>query len=177
MPSPAITTGTMPWKDLQLHFTLREAAKLAIKARVNSDLKLTTTTDKTIDRLITQAAYLRKEYQLPVGFQTAPFFQVSNDYFVFLTIDTGVLRRVDDLQLAWIKAVLEASKGKYVMAVLGHPFYAIGEYQGNMNPDFRALHELLREYRVPIIMAGDTHDLEYYKEPSQNNDNHTMYHL
>ncbi|MBK8291490.1 MAG: metallophosphoesterase [Flammeovirgaceae bacterium] len=173
--------GNHDWYDalegFAATFYTPEAAKLAIKARVNSDLKLTTTTDKTIDRLITQAAFLRKEYQLPVGFQTAPFFQVSNDYFVFLTIDTGVLRRVDDLQLAWIKAVLEASKGKYVMAVLGHPFYAIGEYQGNMNPDFRALHELLREYKVPIIMAGDTHDLEYYKEPPQNNDNHTMYHF
>ena len=158
-------------------FYTPQAAKLAIEARVRSDLKLTSTTNKTIDGLITQAAYLRKEYRVPVGFQTAPYFQVSNDYFVFLTIDTGVLRRVDDLQLAWIKSVLEASKGKYVMAVLGHPFYAIGEYQGNMNPDFRALHELLRAYKVPLIMAGDTHDLEYYKEPPQNNDGHTMHHF
>ena len=50
------------------------------------------------------------------------------------------------------------------MVLLGHPFYAIGEYQGNMNPDFRAIHDLLRTYKVPLIMAGDTHDLEYYKE-------------
>jgi hypothetical protein len=83
---------------------------------------------------------------------------------------------VDEKQLAWIKAVLEASKGKYVMALLGHPFYAIGEYQGNMNPDFEALHDLLRAYKVPLVMAGDTHDLEYYKELPKG-DGHTMHHF
>ena len=152
-------------------------AKRAIEARVRSDLKFTGTTNKTIERIIRQASILRKEYAVPTGYQSAPFFQVSNDYFVFLTIDTGVLRRVDDLQLAWIKSVLEASKGKFVMALLGHPFYAIGEYQGAMNPDFKALHDLLRAYRVPLVMAGDTHDLEYYKEMPQNNDGHTMHHF
>jgi 3',5'-cyclic AMP phosphodiesterase CpdA len=158
-------------------FYTPEAARLAIEARMQSDLKFTATTDRAVQSLIKQASILRKEYQLPVGYQNAPFFQVSNDYFVFLSIDTGVLRRVDATQLAWIKAVLEASKGKYVMALLGHPFYAIGEYQGNMNPDFKALHDLLRAHKVSLIMAGDTHDLEYYKEMPQNNDGHTMHHF
>ncbi len=157
-------------------FYTPEAARLAIEARMQSDLKFTTTTDKAVRSLINQTSFLKKEYQVPVGYQNAPFFQVSNDYFVFLTIDTGVLRRVDATQLAWIRSVLEASKGKYVMALLGHPFYAIGEYQGDMNPDFKALHDLLREYKVPLVMAGDTHDLEYYKEPPQN-DGHTMHHF
>jgi len=158
-------------------FYTSEAARLAIEARMESDLKFTTTTDNAVRSLISQTSFLKKEYQVPVGYQNAPFFQVSNDYFVFLTIDTGVLRRVDATQLAWIRSVLEASKGKYVMALLGHPFYAIGEYQGDMNPDFKALHDLLREYKVPLIMAGDTHDLEYYKEMPQNNDGHTMHHF
>ena len=158
-------------------FYTPEAAKLAIEARVKSDLKLSGTTQAVIDRIIEQASFLRREYQVPTGHQIAPFFQVSNDHFLLLTIDTGVLRRVDDTQLAWIKAVLEASKGKFVIALLGHPFYAIGEYQGSMNPDFKALHDLLRQYKVPLIMAGDTHDLEYYKEIPQNNDGHTMHHF
>ncbi|MDH4090505.1 MAG: metallophosphoesterase [Cyclobacteriaceae bacterium] len=152
-------------------------AKLAIEARVRSDLKFTGTTEGTIESIIRQASLLRKEYQVPTGYQTAPFFQVSNDYFVLLTVDTGVLRRVDASQLAWIKSVLDASKGKFVMALLGHPFYAIGEYQGNMTPEFEALHELLRAYKVPLVMAGDTHDLEYYKEPPQQGDGHTMHHF
>jgi 3',5'-cyclic AMP phosphodiesterase CpdA len=158
-------------------FFTPEAAKVAIEARVRKDLKLTTTTNEVIKKIINQASYLRKEYEIPVGYQDAPFFQVVNDYFLLLTIDTGVLRRVDAKQLAWIKSVLEASKGKFVMALLGHPFYAIGEYQGNMNPDFKALHDLLRSYKVPLVMAGDTHDLEYYKELPQNGDGHTMYHF
>ena len=154
-----------------------EAAKKAIEARVISDLKVTTRTPKAIESLVSQASYLRKEYQLSTGHQNAPFFQISNDHFVFLSIDTGVRRKMDSIQLAWVKSVLEASKGKYVMVLLGHPFYAIGEYQGNMNPDFRAIHDLLRAYKVPLIMAGDTHDLEYYKELPQNGDGHTMHHF
>jgi hypothetical protein len=153
------------------------AARLAIEARVRSDLKLSSTTTGVIEELVGQASFLRKQYQLPTGYQSTPFFQVSNDYFVLLAIDTGVRRRVDSLQLAWIKSVLEASKGKYVMALLGHPFYAIGEYQGDMNPDFRALHDLLRAYKVPLIMAGDTHDLEYYRELPQEGNGHTMHHF
>ena len=158
-------------------FFAPEAAKKAIEARVISDLKVTTRTPKAIESLVSQASYLRKEYQLSTGHQNAPFFQISNDHFVFLSIDTGVRRKMDSIQLAWVKSVLEASKGKYVMVLLGHPFYAIGEYQGNMNPDFRAIHDLLRAYKVPLIMAGDTHDLEYYKELRQNGDGHTMHHF
>ncbi len=173
--------GNHDWYDaldaFAATFYTPEAARLAIEARVKSDLKLSRTTTEVVDGLVNQASFLRKEYQLPTGYQNAPFFQVSNDYFVFLAIDTGVRRRVDSLQLAWIKSVLEDSKGKYVMALLGHPFFAIGEYQGNMNPDFRTLHDLLRAYKVPLIMAGDTHDLEYYREPPQGSDDHTMHHF
>lgn len=158
-------------------FYTPEAARHAIEARVRSDLKLSSTTTGVIEELVNKASFLRKEYRIRTGYQDAPFFQIANDYFVLLTIDTGVRRRVDSLQLAWIKSVLEASKGKYVMALLGHPLYAIGEYQGDLNPDFRALHELLRAYKVPLVMAGDTHDLEYYKELPQGGDGHTMYHF
>lgn len=173
--------GNHDWYDaldgFAATFFTPDAANLAMEARIRSDLKITTTTSIGIQNLINQASYLRTEYQIPTGYQCAPFFQVSTAGFVFLAIDTGVLRRVDKKQLAWIKAVLEASKGKFVMALLGHPFYAIGEYQGDMNPDFKALHDLLRAYKVSLVMAGDTHDLEYYKELPQNGDGHTMYHF
>ena len=173
--------GNHDWYDalegFAATFFTPEAAVRAMEARIQSDHNLTITNSEDIRDLVQQASYLRKEYKMPVGYQNAPFFQVSNDQFVFLAIDTGVRRKVDDAQLAWLRSVLEASKGKYVMALLGHPFYAIGEYQGNMNPDFRALHDLLREYKVPLVMAGDTHDLEYYRELPQNNDGHTMHHF
>ncbi len=50
------------------------------------------------------------------------------------------------------------------MAILGHPLFAGGRYLGGSDPDFAALHGLLREHDVAIVMAGDTHDLEYYAE-------------
>jgi uncharacterized membrane protein HdeD (DUF308 family)/3',5'-cyclic AMP phosphodiesterase CpdA len=173
--------GNHDWYDALEGFTSTfftpEAATRAMVARIEIDKKLTLTNRSDIDKMVHQAALLKSQYQLPTGYQNAPFFQVSNDYFVFLAIDTGVRRRVDPFQLDWIKSVLEASKGKYVMALIGHPFYATGEYQGDMNPDFKALHELLRSYKVPLIMAGDTHDLEYYREMPQNNDGHVMHHF
>ncbi len=173
--------GNHDWYDALEGFTATfftpEAAVKAMEARIRGDYNLTLTDSEDVQKLVQQASYLKKEYQLPTGYQNAPFFQVSNEHFVLLAIDTGVRRKVDSIQLDWIKSVLEASKDKYVMALLGHPFYAIGEYQGDMNPDFRALHDLLREYKVPLVMAGDTHDLEYYKELPQNNDAHTMHHF
>lgn len=173
--------GNHDWYDalegFAATFFTPDAAVKAMEARIQSERILNATNSEDIKDLVKQASYLRKEYQLPVGYQNAPFFQISNDHFVFLAIDTGVRRKVDEAQLAWIKSVLEASKGKYVMALLGHPFFAIGEYQGDMNPDFRALHQLFRDYKVPLVMAGDTHDLEYYKELPQNKDGHTMHHF
>jgi len=68
--------------------------------------------------------------------------------------------------MSWLKQTLEASKGKFIFALLGHPFYAQGEYQGDMTPEFAELHKLLRDYGATITMGGDTHDLEYYVEPA-----------
>jgi len=173
--------GNHDWYDalegFAANFYRPDIARRAMQARVNGDLHISTTTEKHIDDLIGRAAWLRKEYGVPTGFQQAPYFQVSSGNFVLLCVDTGVMRQVDSTQLAWIRAVLEASKGKFVMALLGHPFYAIGEYQGNMNPEFEKLHELLRQYKIPMVMAGDTHDMEYYVEPAQHGDNHIMHHF
>jgi uncharacterized membrane protein HdeD (DUF308 family) len=153
------------------------AAKKAMYERLKSDLKISSTTPNKIDEMISRTAGYRKEYEVPVGFQKAPYFQVTAGNFVFITIETGVLRQIDSLQLRWLTNVLEASKGKFVMAVLGHPFYAIGEYQGKLNPKFVELHKLLHKYNVPLVMAGDTHDLEYYIEPPKDAETNTMYHF
>jgi hypothetical protein len=130
-----------------------------------------------IHEMIGKASFLRKAYGVPTGFQQAPYFQVSNGSFVLICIDTGVKRQLDSLELTWVKAVLDSSKGKFVMALLGHPFYAIGEYQGSMNPEFEKLHQLLRDHKVPVVMAGDTHDFEYYKEEGKGNGAPAMHHF
>jgi uncharacterized membrane protein HdeD (DUF308 family)/3',5'-cyclic AMP phosphodiesterase CpdA len=142
-----------------------DAARKAMRARAAADLKLTSSTQTTIDDAIQKTEFWRNQYQVLTGFQKAPFFQVSTDNFVLITLETGVERQIDSLQRHWLRNVLDASRNKFVMVVLGHPFYAIGEYQGKLNPKFEDLHDLLKSYHVPLVMAGDTHDLEYYQEP------------
>ncbi|MBL8002078.1 MAG: metallophosphoesterase [Flavobacteriales bacterium] len=160
--------GNHDWYDalegFAATFYTEDAARTAMHARIEADLKLTTTTDARVEEMLAEARRLRGLYGVPTGHQTAPFFQVRCGDLVFIAIDTGVLRRADPVQLAWLKAVLEANKGRLVFALLGHPFYAIGEYQGDMTPEFAALHKLLKEHHVTIAMAGDTHDLEFYLE-------------
>ena len=58
-------------------------------------------------------------------------------------------------------------RGKFKMVVLGHPLYSGGCTRPPAMPDFTAIHELLREHRVDLVMAGDTHDLELYLERYQ----------
>jgi uncharacterized membrane protein HdeD (DUF308 family) len=173
--------GNHDWYDamdgFNATFLRPEIARKVMKARIREDLLISSTTDKKIGEMIDRSAFWRKEYGVSAGHQQAPFFQVSTPDFVLLAIETGVLRQIDSLQLAWVESVLEASKGKFVMALLGHPFYAIGEYQGSMNPRFEDLHRLLRRYQVPLVMAGDTHDLEYYQEERKDSSVYTMHHF
>jgi hypothetical protein len=173
--------GNHDWYDALEGFTATffepEAAKKAMYERIKSDLKITSTTQKQVDVMVEQSFQWRREYEVPTGFQKAPYFQVSTGNFVLITIEPGVLRQIDSLRQKWLINVLEASKGKFVMALLGHPFYAIGEYQGKLNPAFEEIHKLLRKYKMPLVMAGDTHDLEYYIEPAGGEGTNPMYHF
>ena len=55
--------------------------------------------------------------------------------------------------------------GKSTMAILGHPFFAGGHDLAAGDEAFTRLKQLLLRRGVTIVMAGDTHDLEYYAEP------------
>jgi 3',5'-cyclic AMP phosphodiesterase CpdA len=160
--------GNHDWYDALEGFVATffqpDAARVAMRARLEADDGVSSTTDGVIDDLIRKAGDLRGQYGVPTGFQQAPFFQVQTPAFVLLGVDTGVLRRVDQEELTWLRAALEASRGKMVMAVLGHPFFAGGHDVSTGDADFTALRNLLREYDVRVVMAGDTHDLEYYPE-------------
>jgi Calcineurin-like phosphoesterase len=145
-------------------FMTPEAARRTMRARIETDKRLTGTTDQRIEELIAQAGELRRLYGVATGFQRAPFFQVQTRDFALLAIDTGVVRRVDPAQRVWLEGALAAARGKFTMAILGHPFYAGGHYLAEGDDEFLALHRLLREHGVAVVMAGDTHDLEYYVE-------------
>jgi uncharacterized membrane protein HdeD (DUF308 family) len=144
------------------------AARHALRARIEADERISSTTDADIESLIATASRLGREYRVPVAAQRAPFFQVQNDQFALIAVDTGVARRVDPAEWAWLESSLEAARGKAIMVVLGHPLYAGGAYL--VDPDdedphgFAAIHALLRRHGASIVMAGDTHDLEYYAE-------------
>jgi 3',5'-cyclic AMP phosphodiesterase CpdA len=140
------------------------AARTALRARVEVDRRITSTTEERIEELIAQASRLRQEYRIPTQLQKAPFFQFQTDSFALFAVDTGVARHVDPVQRAWLESALGAARGKTKMAILGHPFFAGGHYTAASNPEFAALHALLREHDVAIVMAGDTHDLEHYTE-------------
>ena len=115
--------------------------------------------------MIREAERLRSAYGVPTGFQRAPFFELQTDRFALIAIDTGILRTIDPAQASWLEAALNRARGKFAMAILGHPFLAGGHDQTAGDEDFVRLKQLLLRHGVAITMAGDTHDLEYYFEP------------
>ena len=75
------------------------------------------------------------------------------------------MKRIDEAQWKWLESALERARGKFIMAVLGHPFYAKSYDMAYGNEPFARLKRLLVDHGVTVMMAGDTHDLEYYVEP------------
>jgi hypothetical protein len=140
-------------------------ARVAIEARVNADLNLSSTTDGRVERSIAEASRLRSLYRLQTGLQRAPFFEMHLPDFSLIAIDTGIEKQVDRLQLAWIASALDRAQGRLTMAIVGHPFFAAGESQIG-DGRFKELHDLLKSRGVRVMMAGDTHDFEYYRDTS-----------
>jgi uncharacterized membrane protein HdeD (DUF308 family) len=199
--------GNHDWYDaleaFAANFLEPDAARASMHARMDVDNWWTATTPRKIEAKIQEAARLRREFGVSTGWQRGPFFEVQTDRFALIAVDTGVLRRVDTDQWAWLKEALERSRGKFIMAILGHPLYAGGRYQGGTDEPiagewvardasvavaghrpgeqtapFAAIHRLLREHQVPIVMAGDTHYFEHYQEPyDAAGATHTMYHF
>jgi 3',5'-cyclic AMP phosphodiesterase CpdA len=160
--------GNHDWFDalegFDATFLQSDAARASIRARVESDLRMTSTTDDRIEYLIQEAARLRKAYGVPTGFQRAPFFEIQTDGFALLAIDTGVLRKIDAEQERWLEGALRRAAGKTTMAIVGHPFFAGGHDVTADDAEFVRLKQRLLGHGVTIVMGGDTHDLEYYVE-------------
>lgn len=164
--------GNHDWYDALEGFAATffepKAARTAMRARIEADNHITSTTDSQIDRLIAEATRLQQLYKVPVQRQQLPYFQFQTDSFALFAVDTGVARQIDRVQRAWLEEGLEAAAGKTKMVLLGHPFFAGGHDQTEGIENFRALRELLTKHEVDIVMGGDTHDLEYYLEHQKN---------
>ncbi|MBK6426965.1 MAG: DUF308 domain-containing protein [Blastocatellia bacterium] len=146
------------------NFLEPDVARASIRARMDWDQIVTATAGHRADALVDEAIRLRQEYRMGTGLQRGPFFELHAPGFSLIAVDTGILKRIDERQRVWLEAALERSRGTSTMVILGHPFYAGGYDQWRTNPDFAAIRELLVKHDVPIVMAGDTHDFEYYRE-------------
>jgi hypothetical protein len=197
--------GNHDWYDaleaFAANFFEPDAAHACMRSRVETDMRLTGTTDNRIDAMIHEAARLRREFRIATGLQRGPFFEMHSERFSLIAVDTGVLRTVDTQQWEWLTAALGRAKGRFTMAILGHPLYAGGRYQGGTDAPlagewtghssappilhgrteiepFIAIHRLLREHKVEIVMAGDTHYFEHYLETYESDaGTRTMYHF
>lgn len=140
------------------------AARTAMDAREALTALVTPPNRVGVASAVAEAARLRKEYGIRTAEQRAPFFEVHGRQFSLIAADTGILRRLDPAQTAWFEAALGRARGRFTMVILGHPLFVGGAYQGDDDHDFGAIHRILRRHRVPLVMAGDTHDFEYYRE-------------
>src|SRR5262245_23963978 len=95
------------------------------------------------------------EYGNRNGLQHAPYFELQTPHFALIAVDTGILRGVDHEQFDWFRDALERGRGKFKMVIPGHPLYASGRYQGVADDSFAAMHRLMREHEVSLVMAGD----------------------
>ncbi len=166
--------GNHDWFDanegFNANFLNRDAATISLRARLEEDVKNVITTDERFAEITTEAERLRSYYRIKNGLQRAPFFEMHAAGFSLISVDTGIMRRLDEKQKAWFEAALERAGSNFKMVILGHPFYVAGKYQGADNQDFNQIYETLRRFRVDVAMAGDTHDFEFYKvnTPSEN---------
>jgi uncharacterized membrane protein HdeD (DUF308 family) len=197
--------GNHDWYDalegFAANFLKPEAARVCMQSRLETDRRLTTTTESRIEGFIAEAARLRREYGVSTGWQRGPYFEVQTERFALIAVDTGVLRQVDMVQWQWLKAALTRSRGKFIMVIPGHPLYAGGRYQageegptagegqgpdpslqaaaafgGEATEPFSAFHRLLREHQVDVVMAGDTHYFEHYREAYEVGENARLMH-
>jgi uncharacterized membrane protein HdeD (DUF308 family) len=174
--------GNHDWYDALEAFTANffepKAARSALRARREVDHGLTTTTESRIDGMIAAASRLRREYQAQVALQRSTYFEILTDDFSLVVVDTGILRCVDDDQLRWLDAALNRAGKRFKMAILGHPLYVANRYQGEDDPDFAKIHDILKKHSVRVVMAGDTHDFEYYKvDDAREDKGQSMYHF
>jgi uncharacterized membrane protein HdeD (DUF308 family)/predicted phosphodiesterase len=160
--------GNHDWFDanegFNANFLDRESAIVALRARLATDLQTRAlTTNERFDQITTEAQRLRQYYGIRNGVQKGPFFEIHTAGFSLIAIDTGILRRLDPKEEQWLEGALARAGKNYKMVISGHPFYVGGFYQGRNDEGFNKIHETLKRFGVDIVMAGDTHDFEFYK--------------
>lgn len=160
--------GNHDWFDanegFNANFLTPDAAQISLRSRLAADLKTdAVTTDQRFDEITSEAERLRSYYRIKNGLQRASFFEMQTAGFSLIAVDSGILRKLDEKQKAWLEAALKRAGDNFKLVVLGHPFYVGGEYTATDDKDFDEIYKLLQRFNVDAVMAGDTHDFEFYK--------------
>lgn len=164
--------GNHDWFDadegFNANFLDRDSALISLRARVMKDFNTDLAVPMTrYENMVDMAARLRELYRIKNGLQRAPFFEMHTDRFSLITGDTGIMRVFDEKEKTWFEDALKQAGNRFKMVVLGHPFYVNGKDTAGDDSEFESIHQLLRKYKVDVMMAGDTHDFEFYKERYQ----------
>ena len=167
--------GNHDWFDanegFNANFLEHDSAILTLHGRLAEDLKTELiTTDQRFEDMTSSAARLRQLYNVSNGHQRAPFFEIHRAGFSLIAVDTGILRSIDVKQREWLESALQRAGANFKLVVLGHPFYVAGVDSAEHHKEFTDIRDLLRQYKVDVAMAGDTHDFEFYKEKYQADD-------
>ena len=160
--------GNHDWFDadeaFNANFFTYDAAQISLRSRLAEDLKTDkVTTDKRFDEITAEAERLRSYYKIKNGLQRAPFFEMQTAGFSLIAVDTGILRSIDEKEKAWLEAALTRAGNNFKLVVIGHPFYVGGEYTAKDDKAFDEIYGILQRHNVDAVMAGDTHDFEFYK--------------
>jgi hypothetical protein len=135
-----------------------------------------------------QIDWLRRRYQLETlgGLPGRPETQQRMSYFelafeaaplTVLGLDNGVIGSIDDQQYAWIERRLRHARqsGHLIVVLVGMPLYVEARFAGQQEPSpgplvrgrisygMREIYELLRRYKVDLVMGGDTHAYQRYE--------------
>lgn len=161
--------GNHDWFDanegFNANFLDRDSAILSMKARLLSDLKTRALhTDDRFNEITAEADRLRRYYRIKNGLQRGPFFEFHSAGFSLIAVDTGILRTVDPYENAWLEQALTRAGKNFKLVVLGHPFFVAGANTTLHDAKFRQIYETMKRFSVDVVMAGDTHDFEFYNE-------------
>jgi uncharacterized membrane protein HdeD (DUF308 family)/predicted phosphodiesterase len=170
--------GNHDWFDadegFNANFLNREAAIITLRSRLEEDFKNVITTNDRFNEITNEAERLRSYYRIKNGLQRAPYFEMHTNGFSLIAVDTGILRTIDEKQKLWLEAALTRAGNNFKTVVLGHPFYVGGKYQGANAAAFNEIYETMKRFKVDVVMAGDTHDFEFYKINAPENNSKEM---
>jgi hypothetical protein len=115
------------------------------------------------------------ETQQRLSFFEMPFEEAR---FTIIALDMGCVHSIDSLQCGWFERCLARAeeRGHRKLVLLSAPLYVNGAF--DCQGMHKQIYELLRRYKVDVVMGGDMHAYQHYKaEYTIEGQTRTMYHI